>query len=222
MTSQEAYIKFLTKLNKNLNTNNVTADPARFVIAFNENLVKRIIYVIGQGNDEDIREIQAFLKPNTLLTEKITLSDRVTFQLPPNYLDFSSGYAKATKGVCKGQKIFIFEIKDKNYTEILSDDFNKPSFEYREAPFIVADNKVQVFKEDFEINEAVITYYIIPTKIDIEGYIKENGSLSTNINPQGDDRFLDKVISMTVADFQRNYQDQNGYILNKERIETKN
>jgi len=217
MTVEEAYIKFVIKLNKNLNSNNITADPSRFVITFNENLSRRVIDVIGDGNDEDIRSIQEFLVSGEL-TDSETKEDRFLFKLPKDYLDFSSGYAKASLGKCKDKQLDIWEIKDKNYTDKLSDEFSKPSFSYREAPFIVANSKIQIFKSDFTISKVVLNYYKYPTYIDIEGYTTIAGDPSTSINPEGSDRFLNKVISMTVEDFQRNYSDTAGVQFSKDRI----
>lgn len=218
MTIEDAYIKFLIKLNKNLDSNNVSADPSRFVIAFNENSSKRIVDVIGQGNDEDLREIESFLVSKELSTPT-KLSDRFTFTLPKDYLDFSSQYAIVSKGKCKNKVITdLWEIKDKNSSIILSDVNNKPSFEWEEAPFLIANNKVQIFASDFEVNKVNLTYYKYPRQVDIEGYITSTGGYSTNIDPEGDDKFLNKVISMTVEDFQRNYENVQGVQISKDRI----
>lgn len=221
MTVNEAYLQFLTKVNRNLGSNNIAADKPRFVMLYNENQVKRILQVISDGNDEDIREIQTFLKPNTELTFEKKIFDRVFYLLPEDFLDFSSSYALADKNQCKNEKIDLIEIKDKNYTQVLSDNYNKPSFEYRETPIIVADSRLNVFISDFDITKVVLTYYRYPKSIDIDGYITDAGQNSADVNPEGDKRFIDVVISMAATDYARNYGDVQAVQIGKDRSMTK-
>lgn len=220
MTIQEAYLQFLSKVNRNNKSNNITADKQRFVQLFNENAIKEIEQVIAEGNDERIRQIQIFLKPDTQLSLESTVKDRVLYVLPNDYLDLSSAYALADKDQCKAQKINLIEIKDKNYTQVLSDNFNKPSFEYRESPFVIADNKFNVFTGDFTYTDVVITYYRYPKKVDIAGYVNLDNQASTDVDPEGDDKFINRVVSMAALDYSRNYQDIQGVQINKDRVQT--
>jgi hypothetical protein len=218
MNVNEAYLRFISKVNKNLNSDNITADRPRFVMLYNENQIRRILQLIREGNDERIREIHHFLKPDTSLTFKSKKQDRVLYKLPSDYLELSNAYAIADKEECKNKKIFLWEIKDRNYSQVLSDNYNLPSFEYREAPFVVADNSINVFTGDFDYKKVILSYYRYPRKIDIEGYITIDNSTSSNVNPEGDERFIDKVISMAATDFARNYHDMEGIQINKERV----
>lgn len=223
MTIQDVYLQFLTKVNRNNKSNGLTADKQRFVLLYNENQIKRILQVISEGNDERIREIQMFLKPDTKLALDSKAKDRVLYLLPEDYLDFSSSYALAEKKQCKNQTINLIEIKDKNYTQVLSDNFNKPSFDYREAPFVISDNKFNVFTaDDFTYSDVVITYYRYPKEVDIAGYLNLEGKASKDINPEGDKKFIDRVTSMAALDYSRNYQDIQGIQIAKDRVQTNN
>lgn len=218
MTIDEAYFQFLQKVNRNLGSKNITADKPRFVRLYNENQVKRILEIIQNGSDLNIREIQHFLKPNKNISVSNTFFDRVVCELPKDYLDFSSAYAFADKGKCKDKKISLWEIKNKNYT-VVDDNYNAPSFEYREAPASIADQNLNIFITDFTITQAVLTYYRYPTEVDIEGYIK-NGQNSSNVDPEGDRRFVDRVISMAAEDFARNNSDPQDVKIEQNRVRT--
>lgn len=220
MTIQDAYIKFLQKVNKNLSSDNIIADKSRFIILYNENQIKRIVELIEQGNDERNREINTFLLPNILLEKDKEETDRVLYKLPLNFLDLSSVYAYGSKGECKKQKISLYEIKDKNYTQVSQDNYSQPSFSYRESPFLIADSKVNILKGDFTIDNVYLTYYRYPKKVDIEGYIKIDEEASKDIHPEGDERFIDKVINMCAIDFNRNNLDTGAIQINKERTIT--
>lgn len=218
MNVQDAYFQFLQKVNKNIGSRNITADKPRFVSLYNEAQVKRLLYVLNNASDLGVREIHYFLKPNTDLAITNTFLDRVVCELPEDYLDFSSAYALATKGKCKDKKISLWEIKNKNYT-VVDDNYNAPSFDYREAPVSIANNWLNIFTKDFTINKAVLTYYRYPKSIDIEGYVK-GGKASQNINPEGDKRFIDRVITMAALDFARNNSDTQDVQIEKDRART--
>lgn len=218
MTIEEAYIKFIIKLNKNLNSNNITADPERWVITFNENLSKRIVDVLSTPNDKRLREIQYFLENEGIPPTNGTTTTESYFELPKDYLDYSSGDLEVKAEGCSATRMDPIEIKDANYSEVIRDNYLEPSYEYRETPFIITDNKLKVFKKDFEIQKFLLSYYRYPKKVDIAGYTKIDGSQSSSVDPEGDDKFLDKVISLTVEDFQRNYSNTQGVQLSKDRI----
>lgn len=217
MDVNDAYIKFNIKVTKNFGGKNITADKNRFVLIYNEVQIRRVIDTIRKGNDERIREIQFLLEPNKIISVSSKQKDRNLYPLPEDYLEFSSAYAIGKKGSCE-DTITLHEIKDKNYSNIIPDNFYTPSFEYREAPFEIANNNINIFTGDFDMGAAYLTYYRQPRKIDIAGYQHEDGSPSKNINPEGDDRWVDEVISMAAAEFARNNSDIQEVSINKDRL----
>tara|TARA_S200002703_G_scaffold148599_1_gene145457 strand:+ start:262 stop:927 length:666 start_codon:yes stop_codon:yes gene_type:complete len=219
MTIQEAYISFLTKVNRNLKSNNVSADKARFVLLYNEEQIRRVDYILDNKNNDEIREIQEFLVSKSL-SGIATDQDRYTADLPNDFLDLSSAYCLATTESCGKDRVSLNEIKDFDREEFVGDNNNKPSWEYREAPFYVGNNKINIFFEDFQVTDVYLSYYKYPTPVDIAGYIKDDGSASADQNPQGSERFINKVINMCAESFARNYADTNSITINKDRIIT--
>ena len=69
MNIQEAYLRFLTKVNKNLSSNNITASKDRFVLLYNEEQIRRVEYILDNKNDDEIREINTFLVQNNNLPQ---------------------------------------------------------------------------------------------------------------------------------------------------------
>ena len=55
MDIQEAYLRFLTKVNKNLSSNNITASKDRFVLLYNEEQIRRVEYILQNKNCFSIR-----------------------------------------------------------------------------------------------------------------------------------------------------------------------
>lgn len=218
MNIEAAYQSFLLKVNQNYKSSNVAASKDRFVILYNEEQVRRIEYILSKKSDDSIREIQNFLTTTKITTIGSTLGNKVTVPLPQDYLDLSSAYCTVKSKDCKGIRLSLFEIKDFDTEQILLDVNSSPSLAYREAPYYIGGDSLQVFTDNFTLESATLTYYRYPTTVDISGYIHLDNSASTSIDPEGDDSFVNKVISMCAESFFRNYGDPQQLQINKDRI----
>ena len=61
MNVQEAYLRFLTKVNRNLSSNNIVASKDRFVLLYNEEQIRFLDYCLDFRNDEDIIDVEDFV-----------------------------------------------------------------------------------------------------------------------------------------------------------------
>lgn len=217
MKIEDAYLSFLQKVNQNLDSNNITASKDRFVLIYNEEQIRRIEYILSKKGDDSIREIQLFLTSKTIPVNNIQ-GNKVSLTLPDDYLDLSSSFCTVSTSSCKNIRLSLFEIKDFDTEQIVTDENNKPSLRYREAPYYIGGDSMQVFTDNFTLANANLTYYRYPKKVDISGYIKADNTASTNIDPEGDDSFVNKVIAMSAESYFRNNQDPQGFQLNKDRI----
>ena len=148
-TTEQAFIKFQIKINETYESSKIGIDRGRFVILFNEAQNKMVELILNRKGTDDYTYIQNILVPNKEIPRETSTHDSDVFLMPDDLLNFSSAYSTANKGVCKNQKINLFDIKDDNKTEILQDEFNKPSFIAREAPLSMADNKFFLYKDGF-------------------------------------------------------------------------
>src|SRR5690606_34094906 len=120
------------------------------------------------------RTIQKFLV-NKKLDKTKTDEYSIFFPLPNDYFELSNAIAKAEGG--KGKEkckdtMFLWEVKSQNFHELLQDDNNKPSFDYRETFFYIADDSVRVFvNNNFDVKELTLSYYRTPNKISVKGDI---------------------------------------------------
>lgn len=217
MNVGELYLRFVQKVNQNLNSNNVTADRLRTVLLYNDAQVRYIEQQAAKANDERAREVQEFLIRNKELVKDSSTWDGVNYTLPSDYLVFSNATAICSKDKCENKVVYLHEIKDKNYNPHLQDEYNAPSFKHREAPFTISDNKVNIFTKDFNVDILYLSYYKKPKDIDIEGYVK-NGKPSTNIDPEGSDRVINKIINLAALDYARNYMNAEQINITKDRI----
>lgn len=207
MTTEQTYIKFLLKVNDNFENSNVAGDRGRFVVVFNEAQNKMIEYILDNKKNDESRYIQQILVSNHKILKTASVEYADTFSLPKDYFDLSSAYTKASNSTCKDQKISLYEIKDDNKVEILQDEFNKPSFIAREAPFSLSSNKLHVYKDCFSNDELFLSYYRYP--IQIRTVVEDDPESPFNelFAPEFDDKFLDRIISMAASLFEGNSSD---------------
>jgi hypothetical protein len=207
MTTEQTYIKFLLKVNDNFENSNVAGDRGRFVVTFNEAQNKMIEYILDNKKNDESRYIQQILVSNYKILKTASVEYADTFSLPKDYFDLSSAYTKASNSTCKDQKISLYEIKDDNKVEILQDEFNKPSFIAREAPFSIASNKLHVYKDCFSNDELFLSYYRYPVQIRTVVEDDPESPFNELFAPEFDDKFLDRIISMAASIFEGNRSD---------------
>lgn len=221
MNINEAYLKFIQKVNKNFTNDNIVVDRGRFILIYNEVQNKFVEWILEKRNEDDIRDIQKLLVPDEKLSLKNKLLNHQDFELPKDYFSFSNIQIFGSNKKCKSKKLYAFEAKTENIEELLSDNFNKPSFKYRETFYTIGNDNVNVYVDNFDISKLYITYYRYPKQVDIEGYIKADNTLSTNVDPELDDRIVDRILSATAKEFNTNNENLQKIQFDKDRVFSK-
>ena len=176
----------------------------RYISSYNEYQNRFVEYTYEKKNEDDFRYIQKLLVESPPLKYKTQDGNYYTFELPSDYFDFSNVYGKASKGECINKSIDLFEIKDLDRNIILSDEFTSPSFEYREAPFIISNDTIKVFITDFEINSITLSYYRYPKKLKLTNPDNPESDFDDSFELDFDDKVIDRIISATVGGFDIN------------------
>lgn len=216
METRKVYEKFLLKLDA-VGTTNIAVDKGSFCYIFNEAQNKQIEFFLSNKTDDNIRYIQRLLT-----TEELTLASNfnrlyTSFTLPPNYFEFSSATAIADSENCKGVNLDLFEIKNQNKDVIISDEFNSPSFLYRETPYYIGDGKINVYKDSsFEVKAVIMDYYRYPVQIRLIDDNNFESDFNENYQTEFDDRLVDRIISTAVSDLQVSIKDGT-FSVNRER-----
>lgn len=219
MTSLQAYKQFLLKINKNDTNSNIKINKGQFVLIFNEQA--RVWIYEKLKEDSDDAEKNYFSKL-LIFDEKLNklndLENFSTFELPKNYLSIESAYSIAKKEECK-RKLYNFDFKAMNRNVLEQDLNNAPSFEFETTLYNLSNNNLVVFKTDFTIEEEYISYYRLPIEIDIDGYIKIDGTQSINIDPELDDKYVEEIINRCVVEVQTNYSDLQNLQASQNRVQ---
>lgn len=213
MNIVECYLKALQKAEENATNGGIKMDKARFIQLFNAEQVRLARYYLDKKNDDRIRAIQRLMVMSVPLSRKSSFTNHnaVSFSFPDDYMDFVNIHCLFSKDGCEASDFNLWETKEHDVNELYADVFNRPSFEYRDTFFTVGEDSVKVYVSDFAVDSVSLTYYRFPAKVDISGYIKPDGSSSTDIDPEMDDGFVERVLNMIEKQFGLNESEYTRY-----------
>lgn len=211
MTSKELYYEFHLLLNKNNENSDINVDPSNFVILFNRESKRWLSEKIDKYNhDKNIFDLQEFLKKDVKLFRNERKKEYVTYQLPEDYFHiiYGSSYSLVEKGECV-KKIFNFFVKPNDINTTLNDTFRSPDFDWERGLVTLSENELVVYKqEEVKIEDTFISYYKIPKEIDIEGYVKIDGTQSVDVDPNISDLYLESILDRIVTEVTRQFSPQ--------------
>ena len=218
MNINETYLKFLNKVNKNFTNDNASVDKGRFIIIYREAEKKYVNSIFTEKNSDKIRDIQFLKVRNNQLKKSESFDDFQSFKLPIDFFKYINLRVEAKQGSCTDMLQSVFEVKGENIHELYDDKNNEPSFYYRETFYTFGNNCVDVYKKDFDISNVFLTYYRFPRPVDIEGYVKLDGSFSTNIDSEFSDDNVDKILDICVKDFNINSENLERYQIDNNEV----
>lgn len=219
MTSLDAYKAFLIKFNKNDSNRNINVPKGQFVLIYNEQAEIWEDERVDKGvSSDDLDDIDELLTLDAPLTKDEEFRDFTNFTVPADFFRYSTSYSLATKASCSQTVLYNWEIKNKNKNNFKIDAHNKPSFEYQETFVVINADKLGVYHTDFTVDKVFLDYYRLPIKIDVSGYIKVDGTQSTDINPDISNKLVNEIIDYCVKEATRIYENVDGFKLADERI----
>jgi len=205
LTAEQVYQKYLQKVDKNITNDNISTDRGRFVLIFNESQNKFVEDSLQQRGVDDIRYIQHLLVLDKKITNPSIKQDHFDFSLPSNILDLADVRATASKRTCIGQSIELWEIQPENLNLVFTNEDDKPSFEWRQAPYIVNSGKLSIYTDKtFTIDYILLDYYKYPNKIELLNPNDPESKFNETVNIEWDDKAIDRIISYAAFEFDLN------------------
>lgn len=209
------YVKLLLKVNKGNSFGNIAIDKARFVLLFNECKNRWVENHLKEKDSILIDSLWETLK-TTELTQGVDKSTYTEFQIPGDFYEVVNATCVAERKPCK-REIFLREIKNQDKS-ILRFDYNlRPDFDWEWSFCTIQSGSINVYKTDFDVNKVALEYYKVIPDIDIEGYIRLDGTASTNIGIDISEQYVDQIINLAAEEFMRDFQDAQGLQIAKDR-----
>ena len=190
--------RFIIDSEKNGVNDGIASDNKRVSLLFNRSQNKLLTLQLQNRKSDDVRYIQNFLVLDKSIPTTSKFQDKINFILPENYFDLADARARAKKQNCT-DLIYLFELRTENLSEVLQDEFNKPSFEWREAPYTVNSNSFSIYtNNEFTITELLLNYYRYPNQMTLLQEDNAESDFDETLKMEWDDKSLDDIISLMV------------------------
>lgn len=198
MNFEESYQKYLILAEANGTTDKLSTNKGRYAVKFNLSQNKIMEWLQESNSTDENRYIQSLKVPYETLSLEGTETDYTSFSIPKNYFEFIDLRVFAGKDKCLNQKFRSREVKGENVSNLLIDSHSVPSFKFRDTFYTIAKDAVQVFKTDFDINSATMSYYRYPVQIELENPDNPESQFK-NEQLDFDDKLINRIILATVA-----------------------
>jgi len=204
-TSEKVYEKYLQKVEKNVTNDNTSTSRGSFALIYNESQNKFAEEHLQQRGVDDIRYIQHLLVLDKRIVGAVNKKDHFDFLLPDDILDIADVRATASKRSCKEKMLELWEIQAENLNSVLNDQYDKPSFEWREAPFLVNSNSISIYTDNtFSVDAIFLNYYRYPNQMSLINEFDPESKFNETIKIEWDDKALDRIISICAGEFDIN------------------
>jgi hypothetical protein len=143
--------------------------------------------------------------------------------LTPKYMFYVDAYVIASKDRCIDRKIWINKDLSKHgdLSLLLNNDHYKPSFEYQETFNSLSSNEMSIYTDGtFTPSKVWVSYMRYPVYIDKAGYVKFNGTPSTNVDCELELYLEDELLDLTVENLAMYVENQSAVQNAAYRIKT--
>ena len=115
--------------------------------------------------------------------------------------------------------MFSREVKNQDKNTLEFEDTLSPDFDFEWTFNSIQGNKLRVYKtSDFEITSTLFEYYSVLPNIQMAGTVDVEGNeVNVSIGLDLSDQYVDQIINSTAEEFMRDYENQTGVALAKDR-----
>lgn len=226
------------KLNRQATLQHQSIPDEDKVIALNNAQIHFIINKLGTNNTYQLgfeafnkryEDLQVLIEPPEahkldvkLVDDKLNKWEAPLTSLSPEYMFYIDSYAVADKGKCKDIVIFVNNdlTKHKNITTLLNSSLYVPSFEYRETFSAINKFALELYTDGtFSFKEVFVSYLRYPKIIDIEGYVKLDGTDSVTQNCELPFYLKDTLVDLAIEDLAMSTGNQEAVQYTQKRLQ---
>lgn len=209
MLNSVLVIKVKQRLNKLDSQDFDNIECWQIVEAFNKAQVEWVrrqlhgINIVKEGDEQSTRRIddlQVLL--NTVPAPTTKKDIYYSTPIPDNYLQWKRVDVYAKQGCCDKRRMTVYLAEEGNLNQLLRDKFKQPSFEWAETFATLKNDFVNIYTDnEFEIEQAYLTYYRQPVRIEIQGCVDPytNTASINNIESEFKDDIIELIIDEAVS-----------------------
>lgn len=138
---------------------------------------------------------------NLVLSDKILNKWIAVINVEPKFMFYLDSYLIADKEECKDRVVYANPdlVKHADIITLLNNSNFKPSFEYQETICDVSSDELHYYTDGtFTPKKVYLSYIRYPREIDMEGYVKFDGTNSTNVDCELEAYLKDELLDIAV------------------------
>lgn len=233
MNNQTLQIKLKQRLNKLASNDYDNIECWQIVEAFNKaqvEWVRRQLHGNNMYKEGDemskrrIDDLQALLlEVNLTGSQDDKYFESTT--IPGNYMEFKRITAYATSECCpEPRSMTVYLSEEASVDLILRDPLKRPDYEWGETFCTWINNRVRVYKKDFDITTVSLTYYRQPVLIEIEGCQNPYDGITSGVNVESEfkDDIVEVLLDETASLIAGDTENFNQYTTNQQTAERNN
>lgn len=209
MLNSTIFIKVKDRLNKLDSQDYDNIACWQIVESFNKAQVEWVrrqlhgLNIVKEGDEQSTRRKDDLQK--LLINEPLEVSKKNLYyegNIPEDYLQWKRVDIDANKDCCDGRRMTVYLAEEGNLNQLLRDKSKQPSFEWGETFATLINDTVHLYtNNEFNIEEASLTYYRQPTKIQITNCTNPyTGETSTEeVESEFKDDIVELIIDETVS-----------------------
>jgi hypothetical protein len=184
------------------------------------------INVVKEGDEQSTRRKDDLQK--LLIREPIASAKKDIYYegvLPENYLQWKRVDIYAKKECCDKRRMTVYLAEEGNLNQLLRDKAKQPNFEWAETFATLINNTVHLYTNDeFDIEEAFLTYYRQPRKIQITGCSDPYTGVTstTEVESEFKDDIVELIIDEAVSILAGDIESGNQFSRTQESAERSN
>lgn len=140
----------------------------------------------------------------------------------PTFMFYLDSYMIADKKECKNRILYANGdlVKHADITTLLLNSNYKPSFEYQEVIVDIASDELHYYTDGtFTPKKVYLSYIRYPREIDLVGYVKFDGTDSTNVDCELEDYLEDELIDLAVQSLAMYTENNSAVVYAEKRIQ---
>lgn len=145
--------------------------------------------------------------------------------IPTDYLQWKRVDVYAKKGCCEKRRMTVYLAEEGNLNVLLRDKAKQPNFEWAETFATLINDTVHVYtNNEFEVQNASLTYYRQPRKIQITGCIDPYTGVESTVEVESEfkDDIIELIIDEAVSILAGDIESGNQFSRNSETAERNN
>jgi len=204
MLNETIILKVKQRLNKLDSQDYDNLETWEIIEAFNKAQVewtRRQLHglnIVKEGDEQSTRrkdDLQVLLD-----TVPAVLNNQQIFYytvIPNDYMQWKRIDVKAKNECCPDKPMMVYLAEEGNVSELLRDKSKQPSFEWAETFATMQNNKILIYtNNEFELDDAQLTYYRQPTRIEIAGIINPYTAVASTATVES--VFKDDIIELLI------------------------